>query len=293
MKANTFVNVCRVGAASWRVLERSVRRLGQERGFEAAATIAFFALFSFFPLVLILVAIGSSVLESVEVQNFLLDAALKLVPISRELVRRNLVHVLEIRGTVGLVGALGLLWAATSALAVLVRNLNRAWPDAGPQNVFVARVRSLGLVAFLTGLWGVSLFSRAAGKLIADWRSISTSTVFFFVLARVPSTVVFYLFLFISLLFFYYWVPARSVRPRDAAVGALAATGLFRLATSGFAFYLRSGLARYNVVYGSLGAFIALLSWVYLLGLIVLYGAHLSAAIDHERQALAEVSVGH
>lgn len=292
MDSNPVVVWCRGCGWRLRAIERSLRRLGHERGFEAAATIAFFTVFSFFPLMLILVAAGSSLVESVEVQDFLLDAVLRLVPVSRDLVRQNLLSILEARGTVSIVGTLGLLWAATSALAALVRNLNRAWPDAGAQNMFVARLRSLGLVAFLTGLWGISLFSRAAGRLLPDWRTISSSTVFFLVLARVPSTVVFYVFLFVSLLFFYYWVPARRVRARDAAVGALVATALFRLATYGFAFYLRSGFARYNVVYGSLGALLALLSWVYLLCVIVLYGAHLSAALDHERPVREEAGGG-
>lgn len=276
----------------WRVLDRSIRHLGHERGFEAAATISFYTVFSFFPLMLILVAAGSSFLRSVEVQELLLDAILRLVPVSRELVRQNLLRILQARGPVSVVGSLGLLWAATSALAALVRNLNRAWPDAGRQHMLLARVRALGLVGFLVGLWGVSLFARAAGRFLPDWSLISSSTVLFMVLNRVPSTIVFYVFLFVSLLFFYYWVPHRRVRPADAAVGAAVATGLFRLATSGFGFYLKSGFARYNVVYGSLGAFLALLSWVYLLCAIVLYGAHLSAAVDHERSAAGECAGG-
>ena len=46
-----------------------------------------------------------------------------------------------------------------------------------------------------------------------------------------------------------------------------------------FTFFIRSGLARYNVVYGSLGALVALLSWVYMIAAIILFGAHLAASI--------------
>ena len=44
--------------------------------------------------------------------------------------------------------------------------------------------------------------------------------------------------------------------------------------------YVSSGLGRYQLIYGSLGAIVALLFVIYLLAIITLFGAHLSAAID-------------
>jgi len=54
------------------------------------------------------------------------------------------------------------------------------------------------------------------------------------------------------------------------------ATVLWSLATSGFALYVRH-IANYNVVYGSLGAVIALLVWMYLLAVIALFGCEYNA----------------
>jgi uncharacterized BrkB/YihY/UPF0761 family membrane protein len=53
------------------------------------------------------------------------------------------------------------------------------------------------------------------------------------------------------------------------------------LATDIFSLYLLKGLVRYELVYGSLGTVVALLFLIYVIGLIVLFGAHLCAAIDH------------
>ena len=63
---------------------------------------------------------------------------------------------------------------------------------------------------------------------------------------------------------------------RDGA--AVAAVG-WELANGAFKWYLTSGLARYQLVYGSLGALIALMLWIYISSIIVLFGAHLSATI--------------
>jgi uncharacterized BrkB/YihY/UPF0761 family membrane protein len=47
---------------------------------------------------------------------------------------------------------------------------------------------------------------------------------------------------------------------------------------------LSSGLIHYELVYGSLGAIIALLFWIYLISWILLYGAYLTAAIDESKE---------
>jgi membrane protein len=46
---------------------------------------------------------------------------------------------------------------------------------------------------------------------------------------------------------------------------------------------LSSGLARYDLIYGSLGAIIAFLTWIYLSTLIILLGAYLTEAIEFRK----------
>jgi membrane protein len=74
-----------------------------------------------------------------------------------------------------------------------------------------------------------------------------------------------------------YWIgPNRRVRFRVVWPGAFLATALWLVATSGFAWYVRN-IANYNVLYGSIGAVIALLVWMYLLALIGLLGCEYNA----------------
>ncbi|MGD0498844.1 MAG: YihY/virulence factor BrkB family protein [Bryobacteraceae bacterium] len=77
----------------------------------------------------------------------------------------------------------------------------------------------------------------------------------------------------------YYFGPNRRQRWRRVWPGALLATALWFFATSGFGWYVRH-MASYNVMYGSVGAGIALLVWMYLLAAIALVGCEFNAACE-------------
>jgi membrane protein len=66
----------------------------------------------------------------------------------------------------------------------------------------------------------------------------------------------------------YRWVPNAQVNAWAAFWGAVVATAGWELATNGFAFYLSSGLASYELVYGSLGTIVGLMFWIYLGSLV-------------------------
>ena len=111
-----------------------VCRLAKEtvRGFQAdecayvAAGIAYYAIFSVFPLLLGLIAILGLVLEPAEVQPRLIDLAAQAFPSSRELVARNVEGVVASRQTLGIVSLVGLLWSGTAIFGAIRRSLNRA-----------------------------------------------------------------------------------------------------------------------------------------------------------------------
>jgi len=74
----------------------------------------------------------------------------------------------------------------------------------------------------------------------------------------------------------YYFGPYRRQRWRAVWPGALLATVLWLLTTVAFGWYVRN-LARYNVLYGSVGTSIALLVWMYLIAAIALVGCEFNA----------------
>jgi membrane protein len=77
----------------------------------------------------------------------------------------------------------------------------------------------------------------------------------------------------------YYFGPNREQQWRYVWPGAIVATIFWMLATSGFAWYVRN-IAHYNVMYGSIGAAIALLVWMYLMAFIALIGCEFNAQYE-------------
>jgi membrane protein len=81
----------------------------------------------------------------------------------------------------------------------------------------------------------------------------------------------------------YYFGPHRKMTFRLVISGAVLATFLWLLATLGFAWYVRH-LVNYNVLYGGVGAGLALLVWMYVLAVISLYGCEFNAVRERELQ---------
>ena len=102
---------------------------------------------------------------------------------------------------------------------------------------------------------------------------------------RIVSSLVPWLFAFLLFLALYRWTPNTHVSWRAAGWSALVVSLVWQVAASAFAWYVSSGLARYQLVYGSLGTIIALLFWIYLTSWFTLFGAHLSASIDEANAA--------
>ena len=271
------------------ILQRTAQRINEERAAEAAASMAYYGFFSLFPMLLVAVVVVSTVLENTLSQEQVLDVLLQAFPFSYELIEDNIEQVLNARGSVGIIGLVGLAWSAMGAFTVLTRNINRAWPNTKVRNFFMMRLVSFAmLAAMIGGLISLFVFNTVTRFLPPDINEAaekaSSSQNFTQVLIG--------LLLFASLLVLYWWLPRTKVRWKEAAWGAMIGSIGISIVTTGLTWFLESGLSNYNLVYGSLGAIVALLFWIYLLSLILFAGAHLSAAIAYVRrnQGKAEIT---
>lgn len=263
------------------ILRYAIRRYNRVRAGEGAASIAFFTIFSLFPLLLVLVAIGSFILESEEVQKQVLDLVRLTVPISPELVLNNIERVLAERGTVGIIGLIGLAWSASGVLTTLVRNIDRAWPIAKPRNFVQNRLVALGMIAALIAMLGISSLTNTILTILQGFEVPLFADDPFW---RIVTGVLPFLFAFLIFLGIFRWVPNTFVPWKSAFWAALIAAIAFEITSSIFSWYVQSGWAQYNLIYGSLGTIVALMFWIYLNCLIVLFCAHLSAAIKHHKE---------
>ena len=263
------------------IVKGSIDSFGDARGSEAAAGMAYYTLFSLFPLLLALVAAGSFFLDRQDVFQEVVDLVSNAFPISQNLIEENLRQVLALRGAVGLIGLGVALWSASGAFTILTRNINRAWTEAPPRGFLENRLVALVMVGSLALLLVLSLLSSTILNVLSrfqvplvDVESLYGTPVWTALSDLLPLFFIFFLFLAL-----YRWVPSDEVPWPAAFWAALVAAVAWEVVANIFAWYVGSGLARYQVVYGSLGTVVALLFWIYLSAWIIIFGAHLSAAV--------------
>ena len=272
-----------------RILENAVQSFTEKQAAQASAGLAYYSIFSIFPLLLVFIATGSYFIDTKQVFNVVTQFIQEALPISRQIINENLQQILQTRGTAGIISILTLLWSASGMFTNLAYNINLAWTRAARRNFIQNRLIGLWMIVGLIGLIVLSLIlSWITQRLpLMDLAHASPSDL---ILLRLISAFGSWLMIFLVFLTLYHWIPTMHVTWSAALWGALLASLAWKAATTSFTWYLNSGFGRYQLVYGSLGAIVAFLFLIYVISLITLFGAHLSAAIQGwEREKVSAV----
>jgi membrane protein len=136
------------------------------------------------------------------------------------------------------------------------------------------------MIVGLIGLIILSLFLSWVTSRLPFMNFASDTSPSHLFIFRLISALGSWLIIFLVFLTLYHGVPTKRVKWSATIWGALIASLAWKAVTAGFAWYLGSSFGQYQLVYGSLGAIVAFLFLIYIISLITLFGAHLSAAIE-------------
>ncbi len=265
----------------WLLTRRSVREFRDDHCQQMAAAISFHLLFSIFPLAIAAVGVIGLVTQSAAARDNVVEAVLGVVPLSpkgQQQLHDLLTSVSGGSGALGLIGIAGVLWSASGVMAAIRTALNVAW-DTDQRRPFV-RGKAIDLLLVFGAVVAVgaalgitvltSLVRRGSTHLpgVLSGLAAPTLTTFGLLLAL--------LLLFGTFLFLFRVVPAVSTRVGEIWPGAAVAAVGFLALEFGFSVYV-SHFADYNRVYGSLGAVVAFLFFVYLASAVFLLGAEVAA----------------
>ena len=256
---------------------RIAEELGKDNAGDMAASIAYYAFLSIFPLLLGIIAVLGIFLPSETVQTYIFDYAEQYLPNSIQIIERNIDMIIEARGTLGVVSIIGLFWTGSAIFEAIGRAVNRAWNITKKRPYFIRKLRIL-LMSFSTGI--LFLISMAANTFSSIIPRIDLPVLDSLAIIVVRLTGFILLFIVITLLFRY--MPNTKTSWRYIWPGAIFTTILFELARSIFTFYL-SNFASYDMVYGSLAAIVILLVWIYFSALIFIIGAEFSSEFTRLR----------
>ena len=266
------------------LLRRAFRGFRADHCQQMAAAISFHVLFAVFPLAITAVAIIGLVTQNPHARDAVLTAVLKAVPLSshgKQQLRELLTSVSGGAAALGLLGLLGVLWSASGLMATVRTALNAAWDTSAKRSFVRGKVIDLALIAGAFLVTGVTFgLTVTAGIARQGARHLPGALRSLAALAGVATSAGVFLasaaLLFAVFLLLYRFVPAAPARVRGIWPGALTAAAGFEALQFGFSVYI-AHFAHYNRVYGSLGAVIAFMFYVYLASMIFLFGAEIAS----------------
>lgn len=270
---------------------RLVWRIGQ--GFAddqvtfLAAGLCYFVFFSFFPLVLVLVAVAGHFLSAEEAMRHAMRVVAELFPAQQGFLIEILRQVMEYRGEATLVGFVALLWSAKNVFLSLSHAMNVIWgvPD---RNWFVENLVATGMaLSFGMMIVATSVALGVLNALISfkipyiGWSPTMIPGFVPSLVAIAPLTLAAGI-----LTALYKFLPNRRLGWFDVLPGALVAAMAWELLRRLFGWYLEH-VARYHMVYGSLGGIVGFLFWIYVSATILLVGVEVAKALAQQDQESA------
>lgn len=259
-----------------RHLFRAVKNF-TDYGMRTAAALTYYAVFSVFPLTLLVAVVVSDVLGPTVAREQIAQALILFLPdetATINLVQANIEQALEQSGSFGLLALVGLSWSALGLFSNLTSALDRIFEVPASRSLWVQRFLAFLMTIVLILLIGMSFITSGVLQLV-DTLFLSSPSVWI----RIGTLFLpFGLNMVIFVMLFRY-VPARHVN-WDAVWPAAILGGIgLELAKAAFAWYL-TNLANFQIVYGSIATVIVLMLWAYVTAGIFLVSAEICSQLN-------------
>jgi len=276
-------------------LKRTAKEFQDDNLTDWAAALTYYAVLALFPALLVLVALLGLVGQYPQTTNSLLDIVGKLGPSSAvDTFRKPIEGVVQSKGGAGALltfGLLGALWSASGYIGAFFRASNIVWDiDEGrpvwkllPLRVVVTLIGVIAVAVVLIGLVLTGPLAQAVGDVIG----LGSTAMTVWNIAKWPVL----LGIVITIISVLYYIAPNVKHPKFSWVtpGGIVAVLVWIVASVGFAFYA-ANFASYNKTYGSLGAMIVFLVWLWITNLAILFGAELNAELERSRQIAEDPS---
>ena len=266
------------------ILKLSLVRFFTVSGSDHAAAFAFYAFFSLFPVIILLVSFAALFVDRVKAAEMITTSIQNFVPMDdaqKQYLFDQFENVVLNPGQARFLGILSLLWASIRFFKSLVHVQNLIW-RCREIPWWHTPIKSATMLATLSsalvlGIGAPVLLDAIRGLPLIE--SERLNGVFQFGKSLIPPLVLFY-----GLFLFYKLSPQTSVSAKDVWLPALIAATLLTLSRKGLILLVQMTIDQFDV-YQSIAAFIAILWSMYLSGQIIIWGGCLGAAIHETRPA--------
>lgn len=271
------------GRAYTGLFSSTVRYLLRTEVHTFAFSVAANAILSFFPFVLLLMTLIRHVLHSPVMYTVVVQLLHDYLPAGQDFVIRNLNALVEAHQQAQLLSLLILLVTSTGVFMPLEVALNRIWGFPNNRSYLGNQLIAVGL-AFASGLLAllsVALTAENVSLLESFLRGHGTLVVRLvgFLIMKASAIAA-----SIAIFFLIYWLLPNGKVPARAVLPAAMITGLLS-ETLKYAYILALPRLNFQEVYGPFALSVSLMFWAFLLGLLLLTGANLSAVQHYRRKA--------
>ncbi len=257
-----------------------------------ASQLAFFFLLALFPLLIFIMTLLPFLnLDQAGIFLMIRDYAPESVAL---LIEDTVSDILEKRnGGLLSIGALATVWSASKGMNALTKALNRSYFTEESRSFVVARGMSIVFTVMLIAVLVVALvlpvFGQQIGVLVFTYLGLEEGFMTLWGSLRlvVPPALIFFVFSLI-----YWLVPNLRIEFISVIPGALFSTVGWIVTSLGFSYYV-SNFGSYSSTYGSIGAIIVLMIWLYFSAIILMLGGQLNAVmLERVRLKRAKVKSG-
>ena len=273
----------RLGGLSVKELAKRVwHEMSEDNVTGYAAQLAYYFLFSLFPFFLFLAAL-LGYLPIPDLMEKIIAGLAAVVPgEAMKLVQGTVVElVTDQKASLLSFGILVALWSASGAVSAITDSLNRAYGVRESRPFWKVRGIALALTLALAALLIGAILLLMLGPTLGDWVAAKVGLSHAFEItwniARWPLIVVMVIF---AVALVYYYAPDVEQEWKWITPGSVFAVIGWMAVSAAFAFYV-DNFGSYNKTYGSIGAVIVLLTWMYLTGLFLLLGGEINSEIEH------------
>ncbi len=242
-----------------------------------AAALTYYAIFSIFPLLWLIVGGIGRVLQHPEVQRDVLDALRVVLPGETRIVT-DLVKTLDWpSGLSGLVGGAALVWAASGYFRGLLGTIAQIYDWAYRRSGILLRVQAVVVSLLLVPLSYAAVTLASLSRQFTNHLPLPAALTS--LVDRFSTHVVLFLLAVVGMYVLFCFAPAPHISHKTTFFSALLTTASWALLTKLFALYLALNFSRLNILYGSIASVMALLLYLYAANLLVLLGAQTNAVL--------------
>ncbi|NMM62961.1 YihY/virulence factor BrkB family protein [Clostridium sp. P21] len=243
--------------------------------------LAYNLVLSFFPFIIFLMTlIGHTSLNN----NEILLALSKIMPSSAfNLISTTVSEVITTKHSQLMSFSLILtIWSASSGFTGIIKGLNKAYGVSESRNFIKVRLISILCTIGMAFIILIMMFLLILGRII--WKYATYKLGFAHKLIILWTVTRYFIFISTTVFIFtalYRYAPCKKLTWIEVLPGSLFAILQLILVSTAFAYYVNN-FANYSVIYGSIGAIIILLTWLFLVSVIVILGGEFNASLYNE-----------